>query len=111
MKTVFSVIPYILGLLEVAFGVFLFVAIAIKLYSNFLGKIKTVSATVIDKHVSKYNRLSRYSGAKKITDCSIIFLCDNKEKSFFTSKWMYSSVKKGDKGILKYRGSHFISFD
>ncbi|MDF2632190.1 MAG: hypothetical protein K0Q85_786 [Caproiciproducens sp.] len=82
--------------------------IAIKLIRNRVAKPVEISATVMDKRKSDY---TKYIPVPELTtDYIFVFQSENKKLTFATSMWNYDSVKKGQHGVLKYQGSHMISF-
>jgi len=93
----------------IVISMFLLVSIiAIKLIRNRVSKPVEISATVMDKRKSDYTKYTPVP--EQATDYILVFKSGNKKLSFATSVWNYDSVKKGQHGILKYQGSHMISF-
>lgn len=71
--------------------------------------IKTVKATVIDKHTTE--TFSKYSGNGKATKYVVIFSAEGKKKSFYVSQFSYGGYRPGEKGTLKYKGDKLIDFN
>ncbi len=75
-----------------------------------LAKAVTIPATVADKRQSSYTKYTPVP--QPVTDYILVFTTNNGKKlNFTTNSWNYEVIKKGDKGILKYRGNRFISFE
>lgn len=105
MNTI-NIINYcITGLLSL-----LVLLIVVRLIWSLLAKAVTVSATVTDKRKSSYTKYTPVP--QPVTDYILVFTANNGKKlNFTTNPWNYEVIKKGDKGILKYRGNRFISFE
>lgn len=104
----------IVTLIEELGGFLLFllfiIGISIKIIKNYLEKAITIKAKIIDKIATTYNAVSKIPFPGTITDNIIVFYANGKTLRFKTSIWLYDSVKKGETGILKYKGNKFISF-
>lgn len=83
--------------------------IVMKLIRNRIGRLMEVQATVMDKRKSTYQKYTPVP--EHAEDYILVFQSGNKRLSFLTSAWNYDSVEKGDRGTLKYRGSHLIGFE
>ena len=93
-------------------GILLIIAlwffVCIKLLLRRLGPVRTVRAKVVDKH--KTETFSRYSGTGKSVRYVVTFEIDGKRKGFYVSEFSYSGYRKGEAGILKYKGDKIIDF-
>jgi hypothetical protein len=85
------------------------VSIFIRLLKNRYAPIKTVEATVIDKH--KIETFSKYSATGQNEKYVIVFSVDGKKKSFYVSPFSYDGYRVDEKGMLKYKGDRIIGFE
>jgi Protein of unknown function (DUF2500). len=76
---------------------------------NYFGKAVTVKARVADKLTDTYHPASRFSPGT-VTDYFLVFDAGGKILRFKVSFWVYDTVKKGEKGLLRYQGDRFIRF-
>ena len=95
--------------LIVGVSLIVILAAARKLIGNHGVKSIEIAAAVIDKRESSYTKYTPVP--QQATDYVLVFKSGEKSLSFFTSIWIYDSVKKGDYGTLKYKGSHLIGFE
>ena len=70
------------------------------------GPVRTAKATVIDK--CKTETISKYSG--KTTRYVVTFEIAGKRKGFYVSEFSYGGYRKGESGMLQYRGDRIIDF-
>lgn len=73
-----------------------------------LAPVKTVSATVADKH--KTESFSKYAGNGKHIKYVIVFSAGGKKLSFYVSEFSYGGYRVGEKGTLTYKGNKIIAF-
>ena len=64
--------------------------------------IKTVKATVIDKHITE--TFSKYAGNGRQKRYVIVFSAKGKKLSFYVSEFSYNGYRLKEKGTLKYKG-------
>jgi len=103
----YQIIQLISNFITIGFILLVFVTV-IKQVWNMVSKPVEATATVIDRRESSY---TKYTPAPiQATDYIIVFKSGDKSLSFSTSIWNYDAVKKGQHGILKYKGNHMISF-
>ena len=81
---------------------------AIRLLTKRLAPVKTVSATVADKH--KTESFSKYAGNGKQVKYVIVFSAGGKKLSFYVSEFSYGGYRVGEKGTLTYKGNRIIDF-
>ena len=72
------------------------------------GPVRTTKASVVDKH--KAESFTKYSGNGKTVRYVVIFEIAGKRKGFYVSEFSYGGYRKGETGILKYRGNRIIDF-
>lgn len=72
------------------------------------GPVKSVKAKVVDKH--KTEVVSKYAGNGKSVRYVITFEIAGKRKGFYVSEFSYGGYRKGESGVLKYRGNRIIDF-
>ena len=71
--------------------------------------IKTIQATVVDKHITE--TFSKYAGNGKQKRYVIVFSAKGKKLSFYVSEFSYNGYRPGEKGTLKYKGDKLIDFN
>lgn len=81
-----------------------------KFFSDYLGKVKTAEAKVLDKYAANHQMVSNVAPAHIKTNYVVVFDVQGKTMRFLTSVWVYESVSKNEKGILSYKGNRFIDF-
>ena len=81
---------------------------AIRLLAKRLVPVKTVAATVVDKH--KTEVFSKYAGNGKHIKYAVVFSAGGKKLSFYVSEFSYGGYRVGEKGTLTYKGSKLIGF-
>jgi hypothetical protein len=91
--------------------IIIFIGIGLNFFKNCFGKTITVKAKIIDKLATTYKTTSLNPNSSTVTDYVIVFYAKGKSIRFKTSVWLYDSVKKGQIGILKYKGIRLISFE
>lgn len=82
-----------------------------KLIKNVFGKMQTAGAKVLDKYTTSHEAVSNVGPARTMTDCVVVFDVGGRTMRFLTSMWIYDSIRKGEKGVLKYKGDRLVSFD
>ena len=87
----------------VVYGVIMF-----RLLRSRFGKTVSVSATVV--HKQKVEQKSFKTPPFTTVKYAVAFQIGNKRKSFYVSEISYGGYRKGEKGILTYRGDRLISF-
>ncbi|GEM_PF-2076936 len=93
------------------FFILVYVSVLVRLGLNYFGKKVGRQATVIDKYMTQYKPVgSRLTPQTKV-QYILTFTCGQRTLKFKVSPWVYDTVEKNDKGILTYRGTHFISFE
>ena len=80
---------------------------AVELVRRFLLKSATESAVLKKKDVVKQEKFS----GKFIKRYVLEFETDEKKLRFYVSDEQYSVARVGKRGVLKHKGSRFISFD
>ncbi len=105
-----DIISMIPNLLFSLFFLLLFIGIIMRVYKNYFKKAVIVKAKVIDKYETSYEKSSRSEPARIITDYVVVFDINGQTVKFRTTVWIYNSVRKGDNGILKYKGNRIIEF-
>lgn len=96
----------------IAFLLFLLLIIGTgrKFFRDYLSKTITVKVKVADKNAVTYKPVKKIAIPGTVTDYIVGFNADGKTLHFKTSVWVYTSVKEGEKGTLRYKGDRFISF-
>lgn len=105
ITTIFNSISQII--ISIFFAIIV-IGIVYRLCKNVFSKEIIVDSVVFDKHTTSTRHLP---SGKTTTKYIVVFDCKDKTISFFTSFWVFDSVKIGEKGILTYKGNRFISFD
>ncbi len=104
-----SIIGYGLLLLTVLFWVVVLCRLAVKLYRDRYTPVRTVKGRIADKYLS--DRLARlYGSAAGKAGYVVVFEAKEKTLSFRVSELTYHSLKVGQKGTLRYKGSRWIDF-
>ena len=99
----------IISLLFLGIGMAAMIRILVRAVKNKFAPVRTVKATVVDKH--KIETFSKYSGNGKNEKYVVVFLVDGKKKSFYVSQFSFGEYRIKAKGILKYRGDKLIAFE
>ena len=76
-------------------------------YSRF-GSVKKVAATVV--HKQKVEWTAPRSPKGKRTQYAVTFQIGEKTRSFYVSAFSYDGYRKGEKGMLTYRGNRLMDF-
>lgn len=84
------------------------VALAIKLGKNLFAPTVVANAKVVNKQTVE--TFSKYAGTSKHTKYAVTFSVNGKNRSFYVSAFSYNGYKKGDTGVLTYKGDKLISF-
>ena len=107
MKNVFNTIV-IFGFAAV--GLVIASGLVIRLIGDVFGSVKASNAVVLDKREYDERIIMKaqapYTRKKYVVD----FDCNGKKKSFYVSGISYNGYRKGQKGVLKYKGSKIIDF-
>ncbi len=82
--------------------------LAYKFYKSHCSKPVTVSAQVIEKHTLEF--FSETAKGQQSTRYVVSFLVNGKKKGFYVSSGLYHSCKKGERGMLTYKGDTVLSF-
>ncbi len=85
-----------------------YLLIAIRFLKNRLAPVKKVRVTVIDKN--RIERFSKYSGNGKRYQYAIVFSANGQKLSFYVSEFSYGGYRKGETGMLTYKGDRLIDF-
>lgn len=93
-------------IISLFFGVGLLAAI--RLLAKRLAPVKTLPATVADKH--KTEVFSKYAGNGKHIKYAVVFSAGGKKLSFYVSEFSYGGYRVGEKGMLTYKGNRIIDF-
>ncbi len=94
--------------LVAAFWVFIIAALVIKAVRNKRAPVKTVTATVTDKHTTEF--FSKRAPSGKNVRYVVSFSADGKRLSFYVSSMTYHGYRVGEKGKLTYKGDRIIDF-
>lgn len=100
-----SIINYLFTALFAVIGI----GLAVRFYRDRFSKKIRTKAEVIDKYAVPHERYGK--SVRHITDYTVAFDCGARTEKFFVSFLVYDGLEKGDRGVLTYRGSHFISFE
>lgn len=84
------------------------IRLAVKWIRNRYGRVKTVRATVIDKH--KTETFSKYAGSGKREKYVVVFLAEGKKRAFYVSELSFGGYRLQETGTLRYRGDKLIDF-
>ena len=98
----------VLSLLFVAVGVLALVSVVWRTIKNRKAPVRTVRATVVDKHIVE--TFSKYAGNGKSEKYVVVFSMEGKKKSFYVSQFSYNGYRINEKGTLKYKGDRLIEF-
>lgn len=79
-----------------------------KLIQNRFAPVKSAEAEVIDKYKNALTPV--FHGSFKRERYIVVFLTENKKRSFGVSEFSFANYKINDKGTLKYKGNQIISF-
>ena len=72
------------------------------------GPVRKVSASVIHKQKVEFDAPKAPNG--KHTKYAVTFQIQDKTKSFYVSELSYNGYRRGEQGILTYRGDRLIDF-
>ena len=100
--------PNIMLYVYLALGILVTVSCAIKLGRNIFSPVTVAKATVV--HKQTVETFSKYSGTGKHVKYAVTFSVNGKNRSFYVSGFSYNGYRKGDTGILTYKGDRLISF-
>lgn len=107
MENIFNTVV-IISFLSV--GAVIACGVVIRLFKDTFGPVKTLDAVVLDKREYSQRVIRKaqelYTCRKYVVD----FNCNGKKKSFYVAEISYKNYRKGQKGILKYKGSKLIDF-
>ncbi|MFT8888293.1 MAG: DUF2500 family protein [Ethanoligenens sp.] len=67
-------------------------------------------AKVLEKYDTSYTTVGTMGLAKTVTDYVVVFDVAGRTKKFTVSIWLYESIKKGDEGMLQFKGDVLIRF-
>ena len=95
--------------LFVAFWVFIFCAIIVRVIKNKLAPVRRVKAVVIAKH--RAESFSKYSANGKRVKYVVTFSAEGKKLSFYVSPLTYNGYRIDEKGTLTYKGDRIIGFN
>ena len=84
------------------------VSLAIKLGKNVFAPTVVANAKVVNKQTVE--TFSKYARTSKHTKYAVTFSVNGKNRSFYVSAFSYNGYKKGDTGVLTYKGDKLISF-
>lgn len=88
--------------------IYIFISVAVNKLVYKYGKTKTVRAEVISTY--RIVRTS-FKGAGSSVECGVVFKTETgKKRSFRISELSYPHYRKGEKGVLKYKGHRLIDF-
>ncbi len=95
----------------VVIGAIIIIGVIARFSYNKLSTERLEEAVIIDKQCydKRIYRKSSASFAKKYY--VITFKCKNKRRHFYVSELSYTNYKVGQKGTLKYKGSHLVDFN
>ena len=82
-----------------------------RFFSNAFGRTVSRRAVLIDKYATQYQVVGRHAPVQTKTRYVLTFICGPKTVKLEVSLWVYSTVEKGDKGMLTYRGTRFVNFE
>lgn len=82
--------------------------ILVKIIKNVCAPTRTEPAVVLDKQVNK--SFSKYAGKGVHEKYVVVFSVDGKKKAFYVSQFSYGGYKKGENGMLTYKGDRIIDF-
>jgi hypothetical protein len=71
-----------------------------------LAPVKKVRATVVDKN--RIEGMSRQGG--KRYRYAVVFSAEGKRLSFYVSEFSFGGYRKGERGMLTYKGNRIIDF-
>ena len=97
-----------IGALFMGLWLFAAVKVSIRYAKSRWGKVKTVKAKVVSKHILE--TFSKYKGNGKSYRYVVTFEIDGKKKGFYVSEFSYGGYRVNEKGTLKYRGDKIIDF-
>ena len=92
-----------MGLLAVVY-----LLVLIRFVCNRLAPVKKVKATVIAKN--RVEMFSKYSGSGKQYKYAVVFMAEGRKVSFYVSEFSYGGYRKGESGMLTYKGNRLIDF-
>ena len=98
----------VLGVLMIAFIIFLLTAPVIRIILKNSAKEKTVNAKVCDKF--KGQRFSKYAGNGTVEEYFVVFEIEGKKKRFLVSNFSYDGYNINETGMLTYKGDRLIDF-
>ena len=90
-----------MGLLAVVY-----LLVLIRFLRNRFAPVKKVKATVIDKN--KVELFSKHGG--KHYKYAVVFSAGAEKLSFYVSEFSYGGYRKGESGMLTYKGNRLIDF-
>lgn len=95
-------------LLAIVFFTIIYSIILFRFLRSRFGKIRKASAVVV--HKQKVEQKSYKTPPFNRVRYAVTFQIGNKRKSFYVSELSYGGYRKGEKGILTYRGDRLIDF-
>lgn len=69
-----------------------------------------VEAEVADLYQTRHTQAYHSQPARNKTEFVAVFDCGKTVKKFFVSAFVYDTLRKGQRGNLRYRGSRFLEF-
>ena len=105
-----NLIGKISSVIFVILEIVIVLGIAIRLVHNYIFKEKQENATVFDKQCINKQIYSKAQAPFVKKEFVVTFLCKNKKRYFSVNELSYNNYKKGQKGILKYKGNRLIEF-
>ncbi len=100
-----SVINYFFDILFAVIGI----GLAVRFFKDRYSKKITIKAEILDKYETAHPQVKMW--VQTVTDHTVVFDCGGETKKFSVSALAFQGMQKGDKGVLTYRGSHFIGFE
>lgn len=79
-------------------------------FRNRYSRPVSVPAKVADLYQETHTEYRGRSVPRNVTDFTAAFDCGGKVLKFSVHVLAYQGLHKGEKGILTYRGTHFVEF-
>lgn len=92
----------LMGLLTV------YAIIIVRLCWSRFGPVRKVAAEMVHKQTVEFTAPKSPNG--KVIKYAVTFEFQKKRKSFYVSELSYKGYRKGEKGMLTYRGDRLIDF-
>lgn len=96
--------------MEFGFIAVIVIGLLIRFLRSHVGKPVRVNATIVDLYRAQHTKYGYAQPARNVSEFTAAFDCEGKTKKFFVSAFVYGTLRRGQQGVLTYRGSRFLDF-